>query len=141
MSKTAKQEVGQLGEDFAVKHLVKHSFRILDRNYRKPWGEIDIIAKKDNILHFIEVKTVSYLPATLSRSEGGRGETSNPEENVHFWKRQRLARVIQTYLAGKISSDISDISDDTEWQVDVMAIFIDKKTGETKSRITENILL
>ena len=41
-----------------MKHLVKHSFKILDRNYRKKWGEIDIVAKKDNILHFIEVKTI-----------------------------------------------------------------------------------
>ena len=122
MPQTLKQKIGNIGEDISVKHLVKHSFDILDRNYRKKWGEIDIVAKKDGVLRFIEVKTVSY-------------ETSNPEENVHFWKQQRLARAIQTYLAEK------EVSCETEWQLDIMAVFLDKKTGEYKIRITENVLL
>lgn len=122
MTQTLKQKIGNLGEDIAVKHFVKHSFEILDRNYRKKWGEIDIVAKKDGILHFIEVKSVSH-------------ETSIPEENVHFWKQQRLARAIQTYLAEK------DVSYETEWQVDIAAVFIDKQTESAKIRITENVLL
>lgn len=122
MVQTTKQQIGQFGEDIAVKHLVKHSFDICDRNYSKKWGEIDIVAKKNGILHFIEVKTVSY-------------ETVHPEENVHFWKRQRLARIIQTYLVEK------DVSYETEWQVDIIAVFIDPKTKTSKLRITENVLL
>ncbi len=133
MPKTAKQEVGQLGEDAAVKHLVKHSFEILDRNYRKPWGEIDIIAKKDNIVHFIEVKTVTHETNTVGRDSI---EEIQPEENVHSWKCKRLSRAIQTYLASK-----TDILDNMDWQVDVMAIFLNKRTGENKIRITENVLL
>lgn len=134
MAQTAKQKIGKLGEDIAVKHFVKHFFEILDRNYRKKWGEIDIVAKKDGILHFIEVKTVSRPPATLSRSECGRGETK-PEENVHFWKRKRLARIIQTYLLDK------KVSCETEWQVDSIAVFLDFKTRKAKVRLIENIIL
>ncbi|OHA15811.1 MAG: hypothetical protein A3A10_00595 [Candidatus Tagabacteria bacterium RIFCSPLOWO2_01_FULL_42_9] len=122
MPETGKQIIGRLGEDIAVKHFVKHSFKVLDRNYRKKWGEIDIVAEKDNILHFIEVKAVSC-------------ETAYPEENVHFWKRQRLSRTIQTYLAEK------DVSYETEWQMDVAAVFINHETKTAKIRIMENVLL
>lgn len=122
MPQTAKQHIGEIGENISVKHLVKHYFQILDRNYRKKWGEIDIIAEKDNIIHFIEVKTVSC-------------ETAQPEENVHSWKQKRLGRAIRTYLAEK------KISEEKEWQVDVMAVFLDFKTHRAKIRITEDILL
>ena len=40
------QKIGQLGEDIACKFLMKHEFSILERNYTKKWGEIDIIAIK-----------------------------------------------------------------------------------------------
>jgi len=128
MVQTSKQHIGETGEDIAVKHLVKHSFGILERNYRKKWGEIDIIAKKDDILHFIEVKTVN-----VSRETQKQGY--QPEENVHVWKRQRLARAIKTYLLE------NKVPDEIEWQVDVMAIFLDFKTRRARIRLTENIIL
>ena len=53
------QKIGEIGEKLACMFLMKHGFKVLDRNYRKKWGEIDIIAQKDDILRFIEVKTVS----------------------------------------------------------------------------------
>ncbi len=128
MVQTPKQQIGEIGEDIAVKHLVKHFFEILDRNYRKKWGEIDIVAKKDDILHFIEVKTVNVSPET-------KNENYQPEENVHLWKRQRLARAIKTYVLE------NKVADETGWQVDVMAIFLDFKTRRARIRLTENIIL
>jgi len=50
MSFTEKQIIGNLGEDIGCKFLVKRGFLIKDRNYRKKWGELDIIAEKDNLL-------------------------------------------------------------------------------------------
>ncbi|TKX31871.1 YraN family protein [Campylobacter aviculae] len=47
---------GILGEDKACAFLKKRKFEILERNFYCKFGEIDIIAKKDDILHFIEVK-------------------------------------------------------------------------------------
>lgn len=127
-TKTEKRKLGDKGEDFFVKHLVKHNYKILDRNYLKKWGEIDVVAKKDNIFHFFEVKTVR-------RKLYGKENLGfhDPEENVHKWKRQRLARTIETYLAEK------RISEDAEWQADVAAVFLDLNTGEHTIRITEDI--
>ncbi|MBU4353102.1 YraN family protein [Candidatus Parcubacteria bacterium] len=118
---TEKQKIGELGENIACKFLMKHGHEILDRNYRKKWGEIDVVARKDNMLHFIEVKTVS------------RETEHMPEENVHPWKRKRLARAIQTYLLEKES--------ETEWQIDIMAVFLDFNSKKAKIRITKNVIL
>ena len=49
----------EIGENIAVRFLVKHNFSILERNYTKKWGEIDIIAEKSSKLYFIEVKSVT----------------------------------------------------------------------------------
>ena len=122
-NKTEKQKIGEIGENIAVKHLVKQGYNILDRNFRKPWGEIDIVAKKNNILYFVEVKSVSY-------------ETNNdydPENNVDDWKIKRLNRAIQSYL-GYIRTP-----DEQEWQINIMAIFIDLENKKAKIRITEDI--
>lgn len=50
---------GYKGEDLAVKYLKKEKYEIIARNFHSKFGEIDIIAKKDDILHFIEVKTTN----------------------------------------------------------------------------------
>lgn len=118
--------VGQTGEDIAVKHLVKLGFEILDRNYRKKWGELDIVAKKNNILHFIEVKTVSYKT---------NFEENLPEENVHYQKRKRLERAINTYIVEK------KVSYETEFQVDIISVFFKPGTKESKIRVLENVIL
>ena len=48
---------GDIGEEKAIKFLQSRGFRIVERNFYSRFGEIDIIALKDNILHFIEVKS------------------------------------------------------------------------------------
>ena len=123
MSFTDKQKIGNLGEEIGCKFLVKRGFSIKDRHYRKKRGEIDIIAEKDGFLHFIEVKTVSHIT------------DHNPEENVHPWKQKRMARAVQTYLLEK------KVPDEMEWQIDIMAIFLDFKTRKAKIRMTENVIL
>lgn len=47
----------RLGENIAAKYLKDKGYKIIDRNFRKGYGEVDIIAVKDNVLVFIEVKT------------------------------------------------------------------------------------
>ncbi|MBS3732898.1 MAG: YraN family protein [Desulfobacterales bacterium] len=50
------RQFGQLGESLAVRHLKKNGYRILARNYRNRFGEIDIIARHGKTLVFVEVK-------------------------------------------------------------------------------------
>jgi len=127
-----KQKIGEIGENVAKKFLMKHGFSILDRNYTKKWGEIDIIAEKDNKLYFIEVKSVAR--ETL---DGVLHETSNyrPEDNMHPWKLKRLSRTIQTYLLSK------KIPDEKDWQVDLLVVFLDLKNKKAKIKVVSDIIL
>lgn len=54
-----KRKLGFLGESKAAGYLKKNGYAVLERNYRCPFGEVDIIAEKDGVLAFIEVKTRS----------------------------------------------------------------------------------
>ena len=128
---TEKQRIGRIGEDTACRFLVKQGFSIVERNYWKKWGEIDIIAQKSKKLHFVEVKTVSRENlAEVTREI----DNYQPEENVHPAKVGRMGRTIQTYLLEK---DLED----KEWQFDVLAVFLDIKNREAKVRFTEDIVI
>jgi len=48
---------GKIGESYATKFLIEKGFKILDKNFRSRFGEIDIIAERNNELYFCEVKT------------------------------------------------------------------------------------
>lgn len=127
---TPKGRIGQIGEDLACAFLKKRGFTIVDRNYRKKWGEIDIVAQNKTDLRFVEVKTVSrnYVPRETD-------ENYEPEDNLHPWKRRRLRRVIETYLLEK------DIGDDIDWQVDAISVYVDGEGRELKIEWLEDIVL
>ena len=136
---TDKQKIGRIGEDTAARFLVKKGFSVVERNYRKKWGEIDIIAKKDGIFRFVEVKTVSCenIRAISSASPSGRQETTDayrPEDKVHPWKLKRLGRAVQTYLLDRNVEE-------AEWQCDLVTVFLDLKSREAKVELLENIML
>lgn len=78
--------LGSYGEKIAVNFLKDKGYEIIEQNYHSHWGEIDIIAKKDEKLSFIEVKT---------RSHPGHGA---PYESINYYKLKSLKRVISYYL-------------------------------------------
>lgn len=130
------QKIGELGEEVACNYLINLGFSVLERNYTKKWGEIDIIAQKDNILYFIEVKSksVSDLNFVFSQKEGGSGFNGRPEDNMHPWKLKRLSRTIQTYL-------ISQRIGNTPWQFDLLVVYLDLENRKARVKRIENIIL
>lgn len=130
------QKTGEIGENIAEKFLVKHGFSILERNYTKKWGEIDIIAEKDNKLYFIEVKSVSRLNLDMVSQE--TLDQYNPEDNMHPWKLKRLSRTIQTYLLSKSQDDKAE---EMDWQVDLLIVFLDLKNKKAKVKVVKDIIL
>ena len=103
---------------------------MIARNYRKPWGEIDIIAEKGNSVRFVEVKAVSRerLPEDVSREM----QDYRPEEQVHSSKLRKVARTAELYMA--------HTNDDREFQIDVVGVFLNMKTRQARCRLFEQVL-
>ncbi|HEY0221140.1 MAG TPA: YraN family protein [Candidatus Paceibacterota bacterium] len=142
---TEKQKIGQIGEDSACQYLEKNGYKIIDRNYLRKWGEIDIVAKKGNILHFIEVKAVSRdLSSNVihetpvpeqSSVQGRQNDEYRAEDNMHPWKLKRLSRVIQSYLLDK------NVSDETDWIFDVVTVHVDVNKRLSRVFLLEDVVL
>lgn len=130
-NRTEKRKVGDLGEGEACLFLMKRGFEIVERNYLRKWGEIDIIARKGQKLHFVEVKTVSHLPYVTYETRNG--DNYRPEDNIHPWKLKRLSRVIQTYLL--------NVSYVTDWQFDVITVYLDSSAGKTEVNYLDDVIL
>jgi len=123
----SKIKIGPLGESIVCRFLSKNGYTIIERNYRKIWGEIDIVAEKNSTVHFFEVKTVSREPNKF----GGQG--IRPEENLHKSKIQRLNRAIQSYLQGH------NIGPDRAWQLDAALVWLDIAKKDAEIELLENI--
>lgn len=129
MTITDKRRLGNIGETIACTFLEKRGFQIIERNYLRKWGEIDIVAKKRSIIHFVEVKSVSCV--TLDAVS--HGTSPRPEDNVHPQKLKRLARAMQTYVLEKHI--------DLDWQLDLITVRIDEKNRKGRAELLENIII
>ena len=113
----SNKDLGNWGEDLAAKFLKKKGYKILARNYRNRFGEIDIIASKKRRIMFIEVKT----------------RTGNyfgwPEEAVDEKKKEKLEYLADCYLEEK--------KFDGDFQFDVISII--KHRGKIDIDYFENI--
>lgn len=132
---TEKQKIGQVGEDYACEYLEKGGCRIVERNYLKKWGEIDIICKKGSKIHFVEVKSVTRESVDVTHVTFNGTGIYRPEDNMHPWKLQRLSRAVQSYLLDR------DVSDETEWQFDLVTVYMDRDKRLSKIELLEDIVL
>jgi len=124
-------KIGEIGEGLATKWLISKGFRILDTNYRQKWGEIDIIAEKEGIVHFVEVKSVSYETREKLDHAVSHG-TWRPEERVHEQKLKRMGRTIETWLLEK--------NREGDCQVDVLTVRLVPREKYAKINLIDNIV-
>lgn len=124
-------EIGKIGEDLAAKWLVSRGFDILDRNYLKKWGEIDVVARETHKVHFVEVKSVSYETKQLLEYAVSH-ETWRPEENVHNNKIARLKRAIETWMIEYKYSGA--------FQIDVVTVRIVTQEKFAQVNMIENVI-
>ena len=130
--KGVKNEVGGLGEEITCQYLKNKGFSILDTNYLKKWGEIDVIAKYDDVVHFVEVKTVSHS-SRLDLEQAIAEGNWRPEENVHHSKLKKLARTIETWILEQNWQGA--------YQIDVAAVRIVSSEQYASVKYLENILV
>jgi len=128
MHKSATTHTGTLGEDIACQFLSRKGFKIIARNYRKPWGEIDIIAEKADVIRFIEVKSITVTTGDISRESS----KYHPEEQIHPAKLRKIVRTAELYMA--------DRSDNQEFQIDAIGVLMDPVTRMARCRFFEQVL-
>lgn len=115
-----KKDIGQRGEIAAAAYLQKKGYRILQQNFHTHWGEIDIIAKKDNVVSFFEVKT------RVGEDYG------KPYESVNSGKIKRLQRPIQYFL---LQNDLKDY----KLSLDVISIMLNADLSVEKIMHFDNV--
>ena len=120
-----KQSLGQIGENLACEYLVNKRYKVIERNYRTKWDEIDIICKaKDETLVFVEVKTLQGNPGGLM-----------PEDNLTAAKYRKISRACQVFAAK--GGDL--VKENKGWRIDLVAVSLDNE-GKTKEiRHYENV--
>ena len=102
---------GDLAEDIACEFLIKNGFRIVERNFYSKFGEIDIIAIKNGILHFVEVKS---------------GKNFEPIYAITPKKLQRILKSVDYFLFKK----------DLDLEIQIDAIIIKNGSLEFLENIT-----
>ncbi len=110
--------LGALGEVYAARYLRERGYTILSANYRTRFGEIDIVAKKDETMIFTEVKT------------RGRGMIAQPMESVDRRKQRRLSLAAAQYLKRE--------PPDTATRFDVIEVFLDERQQPIRIRQITN---
>ncbi len=95
--------MGRTGEDLTCKYLKKRGYQILERNYKTPFGEADIIALKDGVYCFVEVKT---------RENDAFGQ---PFEAVDARKRERYRKIALYYC--------NMLREEPECRFDIASVF------------------
>lgn len=84
--KISSRKIGNIGEDAVCRFLEKNKYEILDRNFTIRGGEIDIIARKNGIIAFVEVKTRK------------KNSLTSGEEAVGISKRKHIIQAAERYL-------------------------------------------
>lgn len=121
-------EIGKIGEKITREFLMKHGFHVLTTNYRTRYGEIDIVAKKDNKIRFVEVKSVKV------RNFKNLGSLHvKPEDNLTRNKWKKFVTSAEIYLNNK------GVSSETLWQLDLACVYINTEAREGKVVLMENV--
>ncbi len=106
-----RSKTGKIGEKAAARHLVEKGYKIVEKNCRLPFAEIDIVARHEKTLIFVEVKTINT-------KQPGRRNYWNPEDNVTSRKCLALKRAA-LYYANRVFERGGVVSD---IRIDVIAI-------------------
>lgn len=122
---TRTRNIGDVGEGLAVSFLESKGFRIIERNYLKPWGEIDIVCEKNSIVRFVEVKSISVQDFSRERNY-------EPEDLVDERKLRKISRTAALYMEAK--------DDKREFQIDVVGVLLNHDKKVARCRFFEQVL-
>lgn len=98
-----RQKTGRFGEDVAAEYLMRDGYRIIERNFRTRIGELDIVARKGDVLAFIEVKT------RLGNMFGRPAEAVTLEKQAHIKRTAQLFMRMRNIHPLKTAFDVIEV--------------------------------
>ena len=127
-------ELGQFGENLACEYLVENNFKLIERNFRQKWGEIDIIVKApDKTLVFVEVKTVRDVEKLhLGNDKQSNVGQISAEDQLTDAKLIKLQRTASLYA----NHNPEIVDDGKGWRIDLVAITIKGALPEPAEPLT-----
>lgn len=114
----SRKEIGALGENVAAEYLRRRGMKILDKNVSRKTGELDVVARGEDGLHFVEVKTI--LAYEFPRPNDATDEY-DPSLNLHEAKIRKVARTAEWYVAER--------EWEGDWQVDGCLVWLRRRDG------------
>ena len=116
-----RKRTGAIGEEQALKYLVRQGYEVLEQNHRCAAGEIDIVAREGSFLAFVEVRT------KRSRQFG------TPEESITPAKQAKLIELAETYIQEHESTT-------ADWRIDVVAVELGNNGQVSRIELIRNAL-
>ena len=117
---TARARLGRQGEELTAAELSRRGYDIVARNWRCQTGEVDIVARREGVWYFFEVRT-----------RRGR-EYGTPEESLTAAKQQRMVDVALTYLGEHEMVDL-------DWRIGLAAVEIDRRGQLVRLEVYDSI--
>jgi len=119
--KTKNLTIGYLGEAIAKKYLQNKGYKIIEQNYKTKYSEIDLIARDNKVLVFVEVRTKT------------KEQFGSPEESLNRIKIKRLIKNTTAYVVQK--SHVKD------YRLDAICIVLDENKTIKRINHYQNITL
>ena len=114
------KELGFLAEGIVRHHLIKKGYEILAANYKLRFGELDIIARKEDTVSFIEVKALKRFH-----------EGFDPEIRVDHKKKSKLIKLATAYMLDRKMTDLG-------WQIDIISVIFDLENKKAQIKHFKN---
>ena len=127
LSDKDRKYIGALGERIAADYAKRHGMRVVDKNVARKTGELDLVAKEGETLHFIEVKTI--CTDTFPKTDG---DEYDPSVNLHEAKIRKVARTAEWYIA--------EHEWEGDWQVDGCLVWLRRADGAACVRYLPQIV-
>ena len=124
MAGLSNKKTGEMAEEAVVDYIKNKGWKLVARNWQKPWGEIDIVARDKKKLLFIEVKA-------LDRAFKG---AFKPEDHFNHKKIEKLKRVCHSYLLE------NKYPEDTDYRIDLAAVDMDFESRNARIRYYQNAI-
>jgi len=125
------QKIGELGEKIATQYLKEKGYKILERNFKRRWGEIDIVAspsKKRFWFRSKQAKKIIFVEVKSGLKEKG----FFPEDRVDRKKKNQLRKMAQIYLSE------NKIPEGRSCQIDIIAVEFERGSKKAKIRHYKN---